>query len=235
MISLALSGIGTGPSLCPGSGSLDRPMTTPDVESPQRHWERAWTAKAPDEVSWFEAVPATSLKLIESAGVGTDAPIIDVGGGASRLAGELHRRGHTDVTVADVSPAALEEARSQLGPEAGAIQWVEADVRDHDFGRRFDLWHDRALLHFMVDPLDRAAYVRTLERSLRRGGFALLATFGPDGPTQCSGLEVRRHAAGDLAALLGSDYEPLENRLVVHTTPTGTEQQFQYALFRRRG
>jgi SAM-dependent methyltransferase len=222
-------------SLRPGRGSLDRPMCAAEVDSPKRHWERAWTAKAPDEVSWFERTPTASLELIELADVPRDAAILDVGGGASHLAGELQRRGYTDLTVADVSAAALEAARAELGPEADAIEWVEADVRHHDFGRAFALWHDRALLHFMVDPLDRVAYVRTLERSLRPGGFALLATFGPDGPTQCSGLEVRRYAVGDLAALLGSEYEPIENRLVVHTTPAGREQQFQYALFQRNG
>jgi SAM-dependent methyltransferase len=210
-------------------------MAPSDVESPQRHWERAWTTKAPDEVSWFEPAPTGSLELIALSGVPRDAGIVDVGGGASRLAGELHRRGYTDLTVADISAAALEEARSGLGPEAEAIDWVEADVRNHDFGRAFDLWHDRALLHFMVEPLDRTAYTGTLERSLRPGGFALLATFGPEGPTRCSGLEVRRYAAGDLAALLGSEFEPVDSRLILHNTPSGTEQQFQYALFRRDG
>lgn len=215
--------------------SLAWPMAASDVESPKRHWEHAWSAKAPDEVSWFEAVPTTSIELIEAARIGREDAIVDVGGGAARLAGELSRRGYSDITVADVSAAALEEARKELGSDAGAIEWVEADVRDHDFGRRFDLWHDRALLHFMIDPLDRAAYLRTLERSLQARGFVVLSTFGPDGPPRCSGLEVRRYAAGDLAALLGSDYAPLESRLVLHTTPAGTEQQFQYALFRRRG
>jgi SAM-dependent methyltransferase len=126
-----------------------------------------------------------------------DAAIVDVGGGASRLAAELRRRGHTDVTVLDLSVQALEIARADLGEAAGGVTWVEGDVRSHDFGRRFDLWHDRAAFHFMVEPPDRDAYLATLDRTLRPGGHLILATFGPQGPTQCSGLPVYRYALRD--------------------------------------
>jgi SAM-dependent methyltransferase len=162
-----------------------------------------------------------------------DAAIVDVGGGASRLAAELRRRGHTDVTVLDLSVQALEIARADLGEAAGGVTWVEGDVRSHDFGRRFDLWHDRAAFHFMVEPPDRDAYLATLDRTLRPGGHLILATFGPQGPTQCSGLPVYRYDAATLSETLGADYELVSSRLVEHRTPAGRKQQFLYAHLER--
>jgi SAM-dependent methyltransferase len=156
-----------------------------------------------------------------------------VGGGASRLAAELVRRGHRDVTVLDVSARALELAKADLGEAAGEVSWVEADVRSHDFGRRFDLWHDRAAFHFMVEPADRDAYLATLERTLRPGGHLILATFGPQGPTTCSGLPVSRYDAATLSDTLGAGYELLSSRLVEHRTPSGSRQQFLYAHLER--
>lgn len=199
----------------------------------KRHWERVYTTKAPDQLSWFEPTPTTSLALFRESGIGPGDSIIDVGGGASHLAGELLRRGYRDVTVADISRAALERTRSDIGVGATEVSIVEADVRRHRFGREFDLWHDRAVLHFMVDRGDRDAYLRTLSESLRAGGFLILATFGPRGPEQCSGLPVTRYSAADMARLLAEDFTLLSSRLQAHGTPSGREQEFQYALFRR--
>ena len=198
----------------------------------REHWDHAYSANAPDQVSWFERSPKTSISLIEEARIGMGAAIIDVGGGASRLAGELVRLGYEDVTVADIAPTALRLARSEATGAAATISFIEADVRDHNFGRQFDLWHDRAVLHFMVAPTDRDAYLKTLSHSTRSGGFAILATFGPDGPEQCSGLPVRRYGAEELAQLLGEEFEMRSSRVHIHATPSGREQQFQYALFR---
>lgn len=197
------------------------------------HWQRVYRERDPREVSWYEPAPEASLELIEEAGLTPDAAILDAGGGASSLAGHLLATGHTDVTVTDISEAALERAKRELGEAAGQIEWIQADLRDHDFGRRFDLWHDRAVLHFMVDPDDRAAYLDTLRRSLRPSGHLVVATFGPDGPERCSGLPVNRYSAADLSALLGDDFEPLSSRLLEHRTPTGATQQFLYAHLAR--
>ncbi len=203
---------------------------------PAAHWEASYAGTPADEVSWFEQSPETSLAMIERANVDPAATaVIDVGGGASRLAGELVRRGYRDVTVADLSPAALEAAKAKLGAGANEIAWLEADAREHDFGRRFDLWHDRAAFHFMVDQADRSAYLANLRRSLCAGGHLVLATFGPAGPTSCSGLPVHRYDAAEMSDLLGPEFEWVADEIKVHRTPRGTEQQFQYALFRRLG
>lgn len=190
------------------------------------HWERVYSEKAPDAVSWFEPVPRSSLAMIDELGIALDAPILDVGGGASRLASELARRGFSDITVADISAESLERARA-ASPEAERIAWVVADVRSHDFGRRFALWHDRALFHFMVSPADRGAYLATLARSLGPSGHVIIATFGPDGPTRCSGLPVARYGAEELAATIGADL--VSSHLETHRTPSGASQQFLFA------
>jgi rhodanese-related sulfurtransferase len=191
-----------------------------------------YTEKAPDAVSWFEAIPRASLAMIDELALPLDAPIADVGGGASHLAAELVDRGYTDVTVADISGEALERARDGFAA-ADRVTWVIADVRAHDFGRRFRLWHDRAVFQFMVAAEDRRAYVATLERSLDPSGDAILATFGPDGPTRCSGLPVARYGPRELAAELGAGLDLVSSREVVHTTPARTAQQFIYARLRR--
>lgn len=193
------------------------------------HWRRTYRERSPEELSWTESLPHVSLELIQEAALPLDAAIIDVGGGASRLAAELLRVGHSDVTVADVAPEGLDRARADLGEAAGDVSWVEADVRVHDFGRRFDLWHDRALFHFMVSASDRDAYLAALHRALRPGGHLILATFGPDGPTRCSGLPVGRYDAGAISETLGTDFELVSSRLTEHRTPSGRSQQFLYA------
>ena len=200
----------------------------------ERHWQQVYEEREPDQVSWFEATPERSLALIEATGLPKEAGIVDVGGGASALAGELLHAGYSDITVAEISTVALERAQTAVGDRAQEIDWVTADVREHDFGRQFDLWHDRAVFHFMVEPADREAYLSTLGRALRPGGHLIIATFGPEGPTQCSGLPVRRYSADDLSAWLGAEFEREDDELVAHETPSGNQQQFLYARFRRK-
>jgi SAM-dependent methyltransferase len=196
------------------------------------HWQRVWSRSEPGELSWFEAEPAASLQMVDSLDLRPDSPIVDVGGGASGLAGELLRRGFSDVTVADVSVAALSRARADLGADADRIHWVEADVTTHDFGRRFAVWHDRAMFHFLVEPADRDRYVNALARSLQPGGHAIIATFGPAGPTACSGLPTARYDADELAAALAPAAALVSCRLEVHATPGGNDQQFLYAVLK---
>ena len=173
-----------------------------------------------------------SLALINGAGVALDDPIVDIGGGTSGLAGGLLDAGYSNITVADISRAALDRARAKLGVAADRIAWLEADVRQHDFARSYALWHDRAVFHFMVETSDRDQYLANLRSSLRAGGHVVFATFGPEGPTECSGLPVTRYGAPALADLL-PDFELLSSGLVMHQTPSARLQQFVYAHLRR--
>jgi ubiquinone/menaquinone biosynthesis C-methylase UbiE len=198
------------------------------MQREREHWDHIYVGKEPDAVSWFEPVPRSSLEVIDDLDLPLDAPILDVGGGASRLAAELARRGYSDITVADISSAALDRARAGF-PDADRVSWVVADVRSHDFGRRFGLWHDRAVFHFMVSAEDKRAYLATLERSIEPSGHVVMATFGPDGPTRCSGLPVARYGADALAAMIGERAELKSWHLEEHRTPSGVSQQFLFA------
>jgi ubiquinone/menaquinone biosynthesis C-methylase UbiE len=211
-----------------------RALSTNEAMSDARnHWQSVYLEKDPTEVSWYEQVPAASLQLIEEADLSRERPLLDVGGGASRLAGELLNRGYSDITVADISASALSKAQAQLGSGEKAIEWLEADVRSHDFARQYDLWHDRAAFHFMVTAEDQEAYLATLQRTLKPGGHVVIATFGPDGPTRCSGLPVARYGSDDLAGRLGPGFQLISEALEVHDTPAGIHQQFLYAHFQR--
>ena len=205
----------------------------PESRAAIEHWEGVWARRPPDGMSWFEAEPRTALALIAAAGLPRDAAIVDAGGGASRLAAGLLAEGYRDLTVVDVSAAALAAARERAGDAAADVEWVEADVLTHRFDRRFDLWHDRALLHFMVDPADRAAYAQSALHAVGPGGHLVVSAFGPDGPTRCSGLEVRRYDAEELSRAFGPGVELVSSSLVEHRTPGGAGQQFLYAHMRR--
>jgi SAM-dependent methyltransferase len=196
-------------------------------------WEATYAEKRPDRVSWYQVMPRRSLELIHAAALDKTAAIIDVGGGASSLAGELLHRGYTDLTVVDISGEALRYAKAALGSEAGLIEWVQADVRAHDFGRTFALWHDRALLHFMVATQDRSQYLATLRRTLAPDGHLVVSTFGPDGATQCSGLPVQRYDLDTLRGTLGHEFTLLSSNLETHRTPSGASQQFLSAHLKR--
>lgn len=198
------------------------------------HWERVHAERDPSEVSWYEPVPETSLELIEHASPARGSAILDAGGGSTTVAGWLVEAGYSDVTVADISPAALERAREHLGDDAERVTWVEADLRTHRFERRFDLWHDRAVFHFMVDKADRDAYIETIRESLHPSGHLILATFGPQGPEQCSGLPVARYSADQIAALFAEDFALSASRLRTHRTPSGRTQQFLYVHLTRQ-
>jgi SAM-dependent methyltransferase len=198
----------------------------------QNHWQRVYDRREPQEMSWYEPAGEISLALIQEAQLPADAAIIDAGGGTSKLAGQLLEAGYTDITVADISPQALQRAQLEL-TDAERIHWVQADLRSHNFGRRYDLWHDRAVFHFMADPTDREHYLATLRTSLLPGGHLILATFGPDGPTRCSALHVTRYSTDQLAALLRPDFKLVSSHQTEHATPSGATQQFVYAHLRR--
>ena len=209
-----------------GRGDLSDP-------SSRHHWEAVWERADPDRVSWYETHPGASLRLIESAGVKLDAAIIDVGGGASVLVRELLTVGYTDLTVLEISERGIQAGLQRLGPDARTVDWIHADVRDFNPARSWDLWHDRAVFHFLTGAADRGAYRDTLESALSSDGQAVIATFGPEGPTTCSGLQVCRYGPESLSAELGPDFVLAESCLERHVTPAGAEQQFLYARFSR--
>ena len=201
----------------------------------QQHWEGVYRTRRPGEASWHQENPALSRELIRRTGVSPAAPIIDVGGGASRLVDYLLADGFTDITVLDVSAAALRQARERLGPAAERITWVEADITTLVPCRHYQVWHDRAVFHFLTHAEDRPRYVSILRAALASHGDVVIATFGLDGPERCSGLPVQRYSATTLAAELGTGFALMGEEREPHITPAGTVQQFQYCWFRAEG
>lgn len=198
------------------------------------HWEAVYAQRTPDSVSWFQPHAEHSLELIARAGLTRDAAIIDVGGGASTLADDLLARGYHDLTVLDLSAAALAAAQVRLGDDARRVSWVEADITAVDLPRqRYDLWHDRAVFHFLTDVAQRHAYVERVLQSVKPGGHVIVATFAEDGPDHCSGLPVMRYGADALHAEFGAPFELLEHSRETHHTPGGAVQQFVYCYCRR--
>jgi len=202
----------------------------------REHWDAVYGRKPPDRVSWYRPHLEQSLRFIEAARLDRDAAIIDVGGGASTLVDDLLGRGFTNLTVLDVSPRAIEAARARLGERAARVRWLVADVTQADLpAGGYDFWHDRAVFHFLRDEADRHRYVGAVERAVKPGGHVMVATFGPEGPTQCSGLDVVRYGADELHAEFGAAFEKVAAATEVHTTPWGGAQQFVYCLCRRGG
>lgn len=197
------------------------------------HWNHVYTTKAETEVSWFEVLPATSLEMLEAAGLTDDSCVLDVGGGDSHLVDALAARGLDCLAVLDISRAALDRARARLGAAASTPIWIEADVTGRWTLKPMDIWHDRAVFHFLTAPADRERYKAHLRETLKPGGAAIVATFAPDGPEKCSGLPVQRYSPETLAAELGPAFELVEARRHAHATPWGTHQSFQYSRFRR--
>ena len=199
----------------------------------QQHWDIVFKSKAEDAVSWFEAVPQTSIRMLEAAGLNIDSCVIDVGGGDSRLVDQLLARGLDCLAVLDISGAALARAKARLGTSAAIPTWLEADVTGEWSLKPIDIWHDRAVFHFLTAREDRDRYRLHLLRTLKAGGSAILATFASDGPEKCSGLPVVRYSPENLSAELGPDLTMIESVRHVHRTPWGATQSFMYCRFRR--
>ena len=195
---------------------------------PAAHWQRIYETRRPTEVSWYEPVPERSLELIRATGIPLEAPILDVGGGASVLVDHLLASGYADVTVLDLSPAALEQARVRLGPLSRRVTWIVADITTFVPERRYVLWHDRAVFHFLLRPEEQRRYLAALRKGLAPHGHVVLATFGPEGPERCSGLAVQRYSAAALGALLGPGFQLRSSRIEQHRTPGGETQEFLY-------
>jgi SAM-dependent methyltransferase len=197
------------------------------------HWERVYATRSTAEVSWYEREPATSLRVIGALSLRESSAIVDVGAGASSLVDCLFAEGFRDLTVLDVSPRVLDEVRTRLGERAAAVTFVVGDVLTWEPDRQFDLWHDRAVFHFLVDVADQERYVRLAGRAVRRGGALVVAGFAEDGPSQCSGLPVRRHSADDLAATFEPLFTLVAHERERHITPAGIVQPFTWVTLRR--
>lgn len=205
------------------------------MTSDQRsHWDNVYTTKTERDLSWFQETCEPSRTLIGLVGAGSCSSVIDVGGGASRLVDELSVAGFRDLTVLDLSAAALAVARDRLGEKGVAIDWIADDICDWKPRRSYDVWHDRAAFHFLTDEASRVAYMDRVRAVIHPGGHVILGTFAPDGPQRCSGLPVQRHDAGTIGALLGTAFELVDCRRHDHRTPTGGHQIFQFATFVRR-
>lgn len=199
----------------------------------RQHWETVYGSKATDQVSWFQPHAASSLRLIADC-AGMNAHIIDVGGGASVLVDDLLDAGYGNVTVLDLAESALAVSRARLGARAQSVQWIAADVTRADLPTaRYDVWHDRAVFHFLTDPADRARYVDQVLKSVKPGGRVIIAAFGPGGPLQCSGLDVVRYAPDTLHAEFGAPFRLIGHETEIHRTPAGGEQEFVYCYCRR--
>ena len=199
----------------------------------QAHWQKVYQTKGERTVSWFQERPDISLDLIRATGVDTNASIIDIGGGASRLVDALISEGFKVISVLDLSEKALATSRTRLGAEGAQVQWIVADITRWQPSQTYDVWHDRAALHFLTDPKDRAAYVERVLKAVRIGGHVIIGTFAPDGPGRCSGLPVVRHDATTLGELLGPSFALAETRRHDHQTPSGSIQRFQFSRFQR--
>lgn len=199
----------------------------------QNHWEQIYGTKAPDAVSWYRPHLETSLELIERAAPDCSASIIDVGGGESTLVDDLLARGYENVTILDVSQTAIDVTKKRLGAASERVKWLAADITNAGLERcSYDMWHDRAVFHFLTAMEMRTAYVRQVAQAVKPGGHVIVSTFGPEGPTKCSGLEVVRYDADSLHKEFGARFHLLKSSEELHHTPFGTVQQFLYCLCR---
>jgi len=197
------------------------------------HWENVYANRSPDELGWFQIEPTLSLELITKEELSTDASIIDVGGGASTLSLKLFDAGYKNLTILDISAISLNHSKEVFGESADKVTWIESDITEFNPTHSYDVWHDRAVFHFLLDADDRAHYVDVLNNTLNVGGYLVLAAFAVGGPEKCSGQEIIQYDITTLAHELGSGYRLLEQRSEQHNTPDGNEQQFNYFRFIR--
>jgi 2-polyprenyl-3-methyl-5-hydroxy-6-metoxy-1,4-benzoquinol methylase len=198
------------------------------------HWESVYAAKPAEAVSWYAPHLQESLRYVTQAAASKDVAIIDVGGGESTLVDDLVTDGYSDVTVLDISATAIEVTRRRLEPRAARVKWMAADILEVELqAGAYDIWHDRAVFHFLTTDAQRRRYVDQVLKALKPGGFAIVGTFGPEGPEKCSGLQVSRYAPSELQGAFGEPFELLGSSVEQHTTPWGSPQQFVYCYCRR--
>ncbi len=201
--------------------------------NPREHWESIYQAKKPDEVSWYQEKPKTSLSLIAEAGLGKNASIIDIGAGDSKLVDNLLALDFRNITVLDISSMALEKAKKRLGNKANGVKWVVSDLREFETNDRYDIWHDRAVLHFLTKEEDINKYVEAIRRFLKPNGCLILSTFSENGPKRCSGLDIKQYSEDSMKKLF-SDFEHVKSFEEEHLTPWEASQIFIYSIFRKK-
>ncbi|MFN8007504.1 MAG: class I SAM-dependent methyltransferase [Terriglobia bacterium] len=200
----------------------------------KKHWDSIYSTKESTQVSWYQEHPVLSLHLIEHTGVDKEHQIIDVGGGTSTLVDDLLASGFNHITVLDISATALAMARQRLGIQADKVSWIEADITKASLPHQFfDLWHDRAVFHFLREPEERHRYIQAVQHSVKTGGHVIVATFATDGPARCSGLDIVRYSPESLHSEFGDDFRLVESTRETHTTPFGVEQKFIYCYCRK--
>jgi len=200
----------------------------------REHWEQVYSSKPSDRLGWYKPRLQTSLDWITALALDPDEPIIDVGGGASTLVDDLLGRGYTDITVLDLAGPALDRIKTRLGERRSAVTWLCGDITEIELEENaFQLWHDRAVFHFLTEPDDRARYLANLRRALRPGGHLVIGTFAPEAPPKCSGLPVQRYERDALEAALGDGFQLQQHHKEMHVTPGGVEQMYLYCLFRK--
>ena len=200
----------------------------------EEHWERVYATKSETEVSWYQAHPERSLELIRSAASSFSASILDVGGGASRLVDDLLGLGYSNLTVLDVSHSALDRSKARLGRRSKDVSWIVADITQWNPERTWDVWHDRAVFHFLITNEEQNSYISALEAATKSGSSAIISTFALDGPDRCSGLPVQRYSPLSLAARIGSKFKMVSQTSEAHTTPSGATQHFSSAVLERQ-
>lgn len=205
------------------------------MEERKQHWENIYGTKKQGDFSWYQERPEPSLDFIRGLNLPKDAAIIDIGGGDTFLVDFLLADGFTNLTVLDISEKALERAKERLGENAEKVNWVVGDISEVQLKEKYDLWHDRAALHFLTDDESVGKYVANLRNSLNKGAFVVLGTFSKNGPTKCSGIEIRQYSEEDLKTLLKEDFEPIKCKNVDHYTPSGAVQNFSFCSFQKKG
>jgi len=210
-----------------GAAPADLPATT---HARAAHWNAVYDTNGEDGVSWYQSTPTVTHELLHTTGVDPHAAVIDLGGGASVVVDHLLAQGFTDVSVLDVSRVALDRTQARLGTDADRVTWLHRDIFDWTPHRRYDLWHDRAVFHFLINEDEHQVYARALSAALAPDGLAILATFAPDGPTHCSGLPVLRYDANDLAAEFAPHLDLVTSRREEHITPAGRIQPFTWVV-----
>lgn len=199
----------------------------------KQHWEGVYNTKKPGEVSWYQIDPAVSLDMLASTKISLGQKIIDVGAGASVLVDKLLEQGFKDITVLDISLKAIEYSQERLKENASKIKWIEADITDLEPPEQYDVWHDRAVFHFLTNPQDRKKYVHIMGKAVKAGGHVIIAAFSLDGPLKCSGLDVERYDSRKMERELGSAFELVKAIDEVHKTPWDKEQKFTYCHFKK--
>ena len=200
----------------------------------KEHWEDIWTRKKSNEVSWYLEEPKTSLELVLSTNPSKDAQIIDVGGGNSKLVDKLLELNFKNITVVDISAKALKRAKEKLGKIANMVKWVECDIREFDSDDKYDIWHDRALLHFLTSEEDISKYVELIRKYVKKGGYVIISSFSTKGPIMCSGLDTRQYSEVSMKKLFTNGFEHIKSFEEEHLTPHKTSQIFIYNVFRKR-